>query len=144
MYTWDLLKHYFRSGVVGYMYWNISLITGGMSHWGWPQNSFLTVDPDTKKFSYNNDYFVFKHASHFVRPQAARLSTSGTFDDALAFHNYDGSIAVLLRNAANTPAAVDITAGLQTVSALLDPDSISTILIPPTSTVIRVESNTGR
>jgi glucosylceramidase len=32
-YTWDLMKHYFNSGANAYMYWNISLKEGGISHW---------------------------------------------------------------------------------------------------------------
>ena len=49
-YCWQLMKHYFRSGASGYMYWNISLLDGARSTWGWAQNSLVAVDPAQKTF----------------------------------------------------------------------------------------------
>ena len=43
-YAWTLMKHYLRSGASAYLYWNISLKKGGVSRWGWAQNSLVTVD----------------------------------------------------------------------------------------------------
>ncbi|HMH15793.1 MAG TPA: hypothetical protein VK578_22020 [Edaphobacter sp.] len=34
-YCWQLMKHYFRSGASGYMYWNIATDISGKSSWGW-------------------------------------------------------------------------------------------------------------
>ena len=45
-YAWTLMKHYFHSGASAYMYWNIALRKGGVSRWGWAQNSLVTVDPE--------------------------------------------------------------------------------------------------
>lgn len=36
MHSWELMKHYFTHGVSVYDYWNISLLEGGVSRWGWP------------------------------------------------------------------------------------------------------------
>jgi glucosylceramidase len=91
-YCWDLMKHYLRSGATGYMYWNISLKTGGESQWGWPQNSLITVDAEKKSYRFNHEYYVMKHASHFVQRRARRMETQGTFDDVLAFLNPDKSV----------------------------------------------------
>ena len=38
------MKHYFRSGASGYMYWNIALDMNSKSTWGWSQNSLVSVD----------------------------------------------------------------------------------------------------
>lgn len=49
-YCWQLMKHYFRSGASAYMYWNISTANGGLSPWGWAQNSLVSVDSAAKSF----------------------------------------------------------------------------------------------
>ena len=47
-YAWTLMRHYFTHGAVAYMYWNISLLErGGLSRWGWAQNSLVSVDAET-------------------------------------------------------------------------------------------------
>lgn len=65
-YCWQLMKHYFRSGASAYMYWNISTAKGGLSTWGWAQNSLVSVDTAAKTFRYNHDYYLLKHLTHFV------------------------------------------------------------------------------
>jgi hypothetical protein len=49
-YAWTLMKHYLRSGATAYMYWSISLEKGGVSRWGWAQNSLVTVDRETRTY----------------------------------------------------------------------------------------------
>ncbi len=66
-YCWRLMKHYLDAGACAYMYWNLSLETGGLSRWGWPQNSLITVDPAQKTYRYNHEFYILKHASHFVQ-----------------------------------------------------------------------------
>jgi glucosylceramidase len=127
-YCWDLMKHYFMDGATGYMYWNLSLETGGVGHWGWPQNSLVTVDAANKTYRFNHEYYVLKHVSGFVRTGAQRLETDGTFDDLLAFRNTDGSIAVILRNESARERSIDVSIGSVKVPATMPPDSISTLL----------------
>lgn len=74
-YCWNLMKDYLSNGACGYMYWNISLTTGGLSHWGWPQNSLITVDAAARSYKFNQEYYLMKHVSHFVLPGARRLAT---------------------------------------------------------------------
>jgi glucosylceramidase len=128
-YCWNLMKHYLRNGVRGYMYWNISLETGGMSHWGWPQNSLVTVDAKTKKYRFNHEYYVLKHVSHFVQPGAKRLEAEGTFDDVLAYKNPDGSVAVVLWNESDVERPVNVTVGDTIIPAMMQPSSISTLFV---------------
>jgi glucosylceramidase len=70
-YVWTLMKHYLGNGASVYDYWNISLKQGGISRWGWAQNSLVTVDRESKTFRYNFEYYLLKHLSHFVRKRHA-------------------------------------------------------------------------
>jgi glucosylceramidase len=128
-YTWQLIKHYFRSGANAYMYWNISLDAGGVSHWGWRQNSLVSVDTAAKTYRWNHEYYVLKHLSHFVLPGATRLETDGTMDDALAFRNPDGTVVVVLRNLRAEAQAVNIEAAATRAAVAMEPDSYSTVVL---------------
>jgi glucosylceramidase len=128
-YCWDLMKHYLKDGATGYMYWNLSLPPGGESHWGWPQNSLVTVDPGTRTYKFNPEYYLIKHVSHFVQPRSRRLETDGTFDNALAFQNPDGTIAIILRNESDRERPIDITSAGVKIPATMPPDSFSTLLL---------------
>lgn len=128
-YCWDLMKHYLRSGASGYMYWNISLKTGGESHWGWPQNSLVTVDAEAKSYRFNHEYYLMKHVSHFVQRGARRLGTQGTFDDVLAFLNPDQSVVVVLRNESGYEKAIDVSIGSRKIAGSMEADSFNTLLL---------------
>ncbi|GGA74243.1 glycosyl hydrolase [Edaphobacter acidisoli] len=128
-YCWDLMKHYLRSGASGYMYWNIALVPGGESHWGWPQNSLITVTPQAKTYAFNHEYYVMKHVSHFVQKGAQRLEVTGTEDNALAFLNPDKSLAVILRNESAYERPVNVAIGERTIAGSMEPDSFNTLLV---------------
>ena len=129
-YAWELMKHYFKNGVNVYEYWNTSLKKGGMSRWGWTQNSLVTVDPETRTFEYTNDYYLLKHFSHYVMPGAVMLSISGEFDDMLAFRNPDGDIIAVIRNNSDIDSSKVIKIGSASICIKLKPESFSTIKIP--------------
>jgi glucosylceramidase len=98
MYSWNLMRHYLENGVSAYLYWNIALDKGGISRWGWAQNSLVVVDPDTRSFRYTYEYYVMKHVSHYVQPGAWRLETKGEYANLLSFRNPDKSVVVVLAN----------------------------------------------
>jgi glucosylceramidase len=129
VYTWGLMKHYLTNGANAYMYWNTSLKQGGISTWGWKQNSLVSVDTTNKTYKYNYEYYLMKHLSHFVKPGAKRLNTSGAFSDLLAFRNPDKSIVVIIRNDGTEEKKVNIKLGDQMISPSLQPDSFNTLLI---------------
>ena len=137
MHSWDLMKHYFSNGVQGYFYWNASLLEGGISTWMWMQNSLVTVDKEQKTFRYTPEYYVLKHASHFVRPGAKVLAIQGGYEDALAFLNPDGRIVLLLANQEDVPKTVGVTVRVQRdkpykpgiKSFTLPANSLNTILL---------------
>ena len=108
MHSWDLMKHYFGNGVQSYFYWNTSLLDGGISTWMWRQNSLVVVDKEKGTYRYSPEYYVLKHASHYVQPGARVLTLGGTYSDALGFLNPDGHAVLLLANQSDTPKTVSI------------------------------------
>ena len=128
-YSWNLMRQYFDKGVSAYMYWNISLDKGGISRWGWAQNSLVVVDGETKTFSYTPEYYVMKHLSHYVQPGAYKIRTDGTYTNLLAFQNPDGSIVIALANVGNNDRTVAIQIADRVYQPSLRAHSISTVLI---------------
>ncbi len=128
-YCWELMKHYFRSGARGYMYWNISLLKGGKSTWGWAQNSLVTVDAATKTFRYTPDYYFLKHLTHFVDVGARTIEVTGTCDDVLGFVNPDKTVVLLVRNASKREELVQVEMGGRAFALKLAGDSISTVAV---------------
>jgi glucosylceramidase len=127
-YCWNLMKDYLKSGASGYLYWNLALETGGVSRWGWPQNSLISVDPLQKTFRYNPEFYLLKHASHYVLPGARRLETAGSFDDLIAFQNVDGSIAVVGVNERPYERPLRLHAGKQSCTIIMAPQSLHSVL----------------
>ncbi len=130
-YAWTLMKHYLRNGAAAYLYWNLALKKGGLSRWGWAQNSLVTVDTDRRSYAYTHEYYLMKHLSAFVRPGARRLpavSWSG-YDNQLAFANPDGSAVIVIQNDMSEPLPVRIGVGTTVVSPTLPADSFSTLVV---------------
>jgi len=123
------MKHYFNNGVSVYEYWNTSLLKGGISRWGWAQNSLVVVDAEAKTYRYSNEYYLLKHVSHFVQPGAKKLETSGEFKDVLAFLNPDKSIVVVVANQGPAEKVVNIKINDKTYSPKLAPKSFNSLLI---------------
>lgn len=98
LYAWSLMWHYLNHGVSAYLYWNIALEEGGISRWGWAQNSLVVVDAETKTFRYTLEYYLLKHVSHYVQPGAYKLKTEGAYTNLLAFRNPDESIVLIVVN----------------------------------------------
>ncbi|MFI5185110.1 MAG: glycoside hydrolase family 30 beta sandwich domain-containing protein [Chitinophagales bacterium] len=129
VYTWSLMEHYFKNGANAYMYWNTSLKQGGISTWGWKQNSLVSVDTVNKTYKYNYEYYLMKHVSHFVKPGAKRLNTTGSFDNLLAFINPDKSIVIVTQNNGNEEKKIIVKIGNKTIAPVLKPNTFNTFLI---------------
>ncbi len=127
-HSWDLLKHYFDNGVSAYMYWNISLLEGGISRWGWAQNSLVVVDPTDNTYRFSNEYYLMKHISHYVAPGASYINMPEDFG-GIAFENPDKSIVVLYMEKDGKATTLDLAVGGKEVSVKLIPNSINTIII---------------
>ena len=129
VYTWGLLKHYLTSGANAYLYWNTSLKKGGISRWGWSQNSLVTVDEAAKTYQFNPEYYLLKHLSHYVQPGARRVATSGTFTNLLAFQNPDKSIVLVAQNEASQAQPVRVRIGARLLAPVLPANSFNTLLL---------------
>jgi glucosylceramidase len=132
-YAWTLMKHYLCSGASAYLYRNISLQQHGLSRWGWAQNSLVTVDTQAKSFVYNPEYYLIKHASHFVR-QGARLVTTFSFrgyENQLAFANRDGSVVIVMQIDSCEELPVNMVIGNRMISPILAADSFNTFVLSP-------------
>lgn len=130
-YSWTLMKDFMKAGASTYSYWNIATPAGGVSTWGWAQNALISVDMKTGHASFNPDYYVFKHLSHFVQPGAKRIDTlsiSG-YENLLAFKNPDGRVVVIAQNDLTEVMPLRIALGNKVFKAHLPADSFNTFLI---------------
>jgi glucosylceramidase len=130
-YAWTLLRHFFENGVTAYCYWNISLVKGGISRWGWAQNSLVTVDTEAQTFTYNYEFYLMKHLSGFVRPGARRLATMSWtgYENLLAFSNPDNSVVVVAPNDLCEELPVRFKIGQKVIAATLPADSFNTFAV---------------
>jgi glucosylceramidase len=128
-YTWGLMKHYLNNGANAYMYWNTSLKNGGISTWGWHQNSLISVDTVSHTFKYNYEYYLMKHLSHFVKPGAKKLETKGEFNNILAFINKDKSVVMVVQNETAVAKKINIKIGNKSINPTLESNSFNTFYI---------------
>ncbi|TCL66258.1 glucosylceramidase [Mariniflexile fucanivorans] len=126
--SWSDLVHYFNNGAGSYMYWNMVLDETGKSAWGWPQNSMVVIDKNSKAITYTDEFYLFKHLSHFVQP-GDQLLKSSEGKNHLAFQLKDGRTLVLLNNPEKDLKTVTIKVGNQLVSVEVQPVSINTIIL---------------
>ncbi|MDR0743265.1 MAG: beta-glycosidase [Tannerella sp.] len=129
VYSWKLMQHFLNNGTNVYDYWNISLEEGGLSRWGWRQNSLVTVDRKNKTYKFTYEYYLMKHVSHYVLPGARFLPVSGEFTDIAAFRNTDNSYVLIIHNTNDTEIKPSIKIGNQTISLPLKPQSFNTIVL---------------
>jgi len=110
------------------MYWNTSLKDGGISTWGWKQNSLVSVDTVNRTYKYNHEYWLMKHLSHFIKPGAKRLETVGQYEDALAFRNPDGTVVLVLYNNSDSEKSISIKVGEKGFLPSFKPYSFNTLV----------------
>jgi len=132
-YAWKLMRHYLSNGSNAYNYWNIALDEGGVSRWGWEQNSLITVDPKTNSHRFNHEFYLLKHFSGFVKPGAHRIATESWhgYVEQLAFENPDGTIVIVAQNDLNEPLPISFQIGNSFIRPTLPADSFNTFMLPP-------------
>jgi len=97
-----LMQRYFEGGANAYFAWNMVLNETGLSSWDWAQNALITVNQNTGDVTYNGEYYVYKHFSHYVKPGARHIQTTGPWDDRIAFVNPDGSQVIIIANTSDS------------------------------------------
>lgn len=129
-YIFTLMWYFFRHGAERYTYWNMALLEGGVSSWGWAQNSLATVDEKTGSLTLQPEFYLMKHFSHFIEPGAKLVRTKGHWtSNALVFENPDGKIVVTLLNSMHHERSFTFKYGEKQFSADIDAHSINTFLI---------------
>lgn len=124
MYTCGLIHHYTINGARANIYWNMALENGGLSTWGWVQNSLISVEDG--KFVFNPEFYVMKHFSHFIKRGARLVAVSGDMSsNTTAFKNPDGSIAAVVLN----PFEFEKTVTIGGKSYVLSPRSFNTFVV---------------
>lgn len=127
-----MMRHYFTNGASVYDYWNIALDEGGVSRWGWSQNSLVVVDPAAGTARLTHEFQVLRHLSGYVQPGARfvpSLSYTG-YENLLAFRNPDGSVVVAAQNDMTTPQEIVVGVGPRNITFTAPADSIVTVVIP--------------
>jgi glucosylceramidase len=107
--SWGYIRDAIKNGLTAYNAWNMVLDKGGKGIDNtrvWAQNALLVVDGG--QITQTPAYYVFRHFSQYVVPQAKRIDATG--GDALAFQNPDGSLVAVMYNsgAANNNYVVSI------------------------------------
>lgn len=129
-YVYRLFRHYLSNGVNSYIYWNMVLQPGGMSTWGWHQNAMITVNPETKEVSYNPEFFVIKHFSHFIAPGAVRLGIKGHWTgNSVVFENPNGELVIVVANSMKSSRKFSFKGCGKDFACELKPFSINTIVL---------------
>ena len=127
-YIFNLFRHYLTYGVRAYTYWNPVLANGGMSTWGWRQNSMISVADG--HYTLNHEYYVMKHFSRFIKRGAVRIPLHGHWtSDTAAFRNPDGQIVVVTQNPFEKAHTVHMQIGEERYDISLPADSINTLVI---------------
>ena len=130
LYVWTMMKHYIGNGAESYLYWNPVLEPIGRSTWGDPQNAMVTIDPATKQYTLNPDFYVMKSVSAVVQRGAVRLGMQGPWAaDTLAFQNPDGSLALSVFNPFVEERVLTLRHNGETLRFALEPRSVNSILI---------------
>jgi len=129
------LQRNFENGANAFFSWNMILDDTGVGPWNWRQNAPITINSFTGKVTYNYEFYVYKHYSHFVKPGAKRIMTTGWWGDKIAFINPDGSIVLIMANSSDDDQEVSVQIGEMpgnnTFKVEVQARSINTFVVSP-------------
>lgn len=129
-YIFTQMWYYFRHGAQQYTYWNMALLEGGVSTWGWSQNSLATVNEETGKLTLQPEFYLMKHFSHFIKSGARLVETKGRWtSNALVFENPNGELVVTVLNSMNTDREFTFKHNKTVVSLVIEAHSIHTFVV---------------
>ena len=128
-HTFDMIKNYIDNGVNAYMYFNMVLQDSGTSSWGWDQNSLVTVDSHTRTATFTPEFYLMKHLSRYVLPDAYKLKTMGNDESMLAFRNADGSTVIFVANKRHRVREMTIACQGKVLHVRLQPQSFNTFIL---------------
>lgn len=129
-HVFRLLSHYVSAGTSAYVYWNMALAPGGRSTWGWNQNSLAVIDPKTKAWAWQPEFYVMKHVCHFVQPGDIPLRLEGALAPcAVVFERAAGGTVVAVYNPSDKPLPLHAEIGNAEIHTTLEPETFHTFLL---------------
>lgn len=130
-YVFDLAQHYLSHGAQAYVYWNAVLFQGGISTWGWKQNSMFCVDAQSASLIENPEFQVMRHFARYVRPGAQVLTCRGSLAaNAVMFRNTDQSEVAVIQNPLQRALNVNVALAGESVTVYLPAKSFATVFHP--------------
>jgi glucosylceramidase len=119
-------------GVDGWVDWNMVLDKQGGPNWfkNWCVAPVI-VDQEKDDVYFTPLYYIMKHFSKYIRPEAKRIAWKMDDEDIMctALENKDGSIVVVLFNTTLSTKNVSIKLNGKTITTTLDKEAIQTIVI---------------
>lgn len=125
-----------RNWARGALFWNLALDESNGPYAGGCHTcrGVVTIDSRTGAITRTDEYYALAHASRFVRPGAHRIASteSGGELDNVAFRNADdGSLVLLVTNAAKRARRFSVDQGGVRFSYTLPPRSLATFVWTP-------------
>lgn len=122
----------FNNQVDGWVDWNMVLDRQGGPNWfkNWCVAPVI-VDPDADEVYFTPLYYVMKHFSKYIRPEAKRIGIS-IDNEALqgtAVKNPDGSLTVVLLNEGETPQNIQLNIEGFSINFEIDGQALQTLIL---------------
>lgn len=128
--TYNQMVWYLERNSNYYLQWNMILDETGMSAWGWKQCAMVTVDTYNKSYKLNPQYWLVRHFTQYVKPEAKRIVCESKEDiQALAFQNTDGSIVLVASNQSAEAKEWTVKNGKKAFTLKMKPNSVSTVCL---------------
>lgn len=128
-YVFNLIWTYLTNGACAYTYWNMILEEGGVSTWGWRQNSLISVTKDNK-IHYNPEYYLMRHFSKHIKPGAVMKGLKGDFaGNSLVFKNPDGTTVLEVLNSFDEEKSVTFNLNTKNYNFTVKPHSFNTLVV---------------
>ena len=130
METFGYLQSFYNSYTNSFMFWNM-ILNSNFNYVTWmprSQNSLVTINTSSKTVTYNPEFYIMKHFSHYIVPGAVRIgSTSNNSSlNTVAFKNPDGSIILEVANNSNSAVSPVIKLYDKTITPSLPGKSANT------------------
>lgn len=119
-----------RGWARGVLLWNLALDENYGPHLGGCTDcrGVVTINSKTGAVTRNVEYYALAHASRFVLPGARRIASDSGFADLenVAFANPDGSVAMVVSNAAKEARSFSVRVGRKSFAYTLPANSVAT------------------
>lgn len=122
----------FNNHVDGWVDWNMVLDRQGGPNWfkNWCVAPVI-VDPEADEVYFTPLYYVMKHFSKYIRPEAKRIGISIDSEtlQGTAVQNPDGSLAVVLLNEGETPQNIQLNIEGFSINFTIDKQALQTLIL---------------